>query len=852
MRKAFGVRRGFGLLAAALAIAVPAEAYYHYIYFRNGVSIRAAFDVSALPNHTLTFFVSDSGPSTYAPNDSMGSILGELKQAIAAWNSVSTSNLRVAFGGMESLSQNPGTTQNTPAGDIVFQDLGPGLLGMATPNLPVNPTNFQTGPNGQFVPIQRSTVILTSDTSIYPGPSNTQDYFTTAVHEIGHALGLQHTWTGAAMSQDVIRTTTRTRPIDADDRAAMTLLYGSKGWTSGFGTIAGHVTFGNGQPAVMASVVAIPPSGPAVSALTDPNGNYEIDGIPSGTYLLYAHPLPPDAVPASGEGILPPLDASGNKIAPSASAFRTVFYPGTIDWTQAQYFTVEAGKSFAANFSVSAQASVTVYDVETLGYVDFATRDYIMGNLTANYAWMSPAFINITQSQVRIGLAYSPFVVPASVGILGSFAPATGFCGRYSPCFTSGDGTADLIAYLNPTLGAGTGQRHLVLRFANDVYVLPGGVNLVQNGPPYVDSATPNADGTVTIAGTGLNSSSKVYFDSLPANGAFDTKAQTITVTPPPGTNGQVASITAYNSDGQNSYWLQQGNLPTYTYPVIGSPSFTIDTPSLRVPTAQGATMMVDITGVNTQFVDGRVTVGFGSSDIAVSRVWVKSPTHLIANVVVAPNAAVGTSELSVISGAQVMTQPSGFQVLPADPAAPAIVVALNGIPTQASIYPGGAVTLWGINMAGAQIEFNGSSIQPFFSNSDQVNFFVPQATPTGVATLKLTTATGRTNLAIAITNPPPTITGITDAAGGLVDASHAAGQGSVLNIQVAGLDATVLQDPSRVKVMVGTASMTVLADQMTATQIPFSLDPSVGSGPVQVTVVVDGNASNAWTILTQ
>src|SRR5215472_10525957 len=113
-----------GASAVALLLFVcPAEAYYHYVHFnRNalGTPIQEKFDLNALGYaKTVTFFVNDQGPAVLAPGDSFGSILGEVKQALAAWDSISTSDLRVAFGGLESTGQ----SANTPGGDVIFQDL---------------------------------------------------------------------------------------------------------------------------------------------------------------------------------------------------------------------------------------------------------------------------------------------------------------------------------------------------------------------------------------------------------------------------------------------------------------------------------------------------------------------------------------------------------------------------------------------------------------------------------------------------------------------------------------------------------------------------------------------------------
>src|SRR6516225_1078885 len=164
MRPGLHAGRVVVLLAIVLLLGTPSEAYYHYIHFggRTGpfTPIREAFDLTALPNKTVTFLVADSGPTNYAPNDSLGSVLSQVKQAAAAWNSVASSDLRVAFGGLESQGQN----NNTPDGDVVFQDLPPGLLGMGTPVMYTAATTLN-GPNGPFLPISRGLVILTNNTN---------------------------------------------------------------------------------------------------------------------------------------------------------------------------------------------------------------------------------------------------------------------------------------------------------------------------------------------------------------------------------------------------------------------------------------------------------------------------------------------------------------------------------------------------------------------------------------------------------------------------------------------------------------------------------------------------------------
>jgi uncharacterized protein (TIGR03437 family) len=384
------------------------------------------------------------------------------------------------------------------------------------------------------------------------------------------------------------------------------------------------------------------------------------------------------------------------------------------------------------------------------------------------------------------------------------------------------------------------------------LYLLPNAFNLAAAAPPQLTGVISNSDGSVTVNGSGFNASTAVYFDSLPGSTvAIDTANQAINVVPPAGASAQIASLTAFNSDGQNSSLLLSGAPLTYSYASLNAPALSVSPNQLPA----GAEASVDIQGVNTNFVAGKTVFAFGSHDIVVQRTWVLSPTHAIVDLGIPANAAQPLTEVTAFTDFQIATAPGAFQVTAQQAGLPApFPILYNGVAGQTGSWAGAIVSMYGANLqassnATPSVTINGQAASLLYVSPSQINLQVPSELSPGPATLLFSNgAVNAFPITVNIDLPEPIIQSITSA-GTPVSSSGGVAVGTTIDAIVSGFAATATSiDPSRVLVSIGGVQTNPISVTLTTAglyDVQFAVPSTVTPGSqLPLVLYLDGQSS--------
>jgi uncharacterized protein (TIGR03437 family) len=276
-----------------------------------------------------------------------------LQSAINSWNSHTSSALR--FGPLETTTaandssdrRNVFVLRDTPAIRSVVGTALAITIRADNVNPELSDTDILFNPNL----VRQSTVTAFATT----GQADAYDLQTVATHELGHALGANHSSVAASVMFPRIDVgSTISSHLTSDDLAFLRAVYPAAGAAS-FGSISGTITRGPNDPVTGVLVTAHEPRlGHVISVLSSlQNGSYQVSPLPPGEYFLTAEAA--DGPVHGFEFTTLPVGSINTKIRPRI--FGNVNAPTPIQ--------VTASRPATADFRVD--ETPKVLDIEWLG-----------------------------------------------------------------------------------------------------------------------------------------------------------------------------------------------------------------------------------------------------------------------------------------------------------------------------------------------------------------------------------------------------------------------------------------------------------------------------------------------------
>jgi hypothetical protein len=241
------------------ALALPAYPAARLTYQLNGVAVPVSWNNSAFPlRYAIDRRVAGARPE----------MQDVIARAFGEWTAIDDANLTFASAGVIDAKAGKDGQNSISLADDLFQNQH--FLAVTT--------NWYDD----------SGHLAEADIQIDSGVLNgTCDLQQLIAHEVGHMLGLDHSGVLSSVMYPYVGK--NGVPLDSDESIAIAELY-PKPHAAG-ATLTGRVMGDNG-PIYAAQVVALSGLGePVATALTDQQGNFSIDGVPPGTYRLYAEPL---------------------------------------------------------------------------------------------------------------------------------------------------------------------------------------------------------------------------------------------------------------------------------------------------------------------------------------------------------------------------------------------------------------------------------------------------------------------------------------------------------------------------------------------------------------------------------